>query len=185
LIIGDSVSMGYTIPTRMLLKGRANVHRVPANAGGTSLGLSKLDTWLQAGKWDVIHFNFGLHDAKLPPEGIRHSPPAIYEANLRELVKRLKSTNAQLIWASTTPVPNGGNLAPNRRFGSIDQYNDIAERVMKENGVAINQLHKSVQNRITEFQKPNDVHFTEEGSQFLAQQVAGAIESALLRRQGK
>lgn len=185
LIIGDSVSMGYTIPTRVLLSGRANVHRVPANAGGTSLGLSKLDAWLQPGKWDVIHFNFGLHDAKLPPEGIRHSPPAIYESNLRELVKRLKSTNAHLIWASTTPVPNGGNLAPNRRFGSIDQYNEIAERVMKENGVVINGLHQSVQNRITEFQKPNDVHFTEEGSQFLAKHVADAIESALRQRQSK
>lgn len=181
LIIGDSVSMGYTIPTRKLLKGRANVHRVPANAGGTSLGLNKLDTWLGSSKWDVIHFNFGLHDAKLPPEGVRHSPPDVYETNLRQMVARLQSTGAQLIWANTTPVPNGGNLAPNRRFGSIDQYNEIAKRVMQENDITVNDLPSAVNDRLGELRKPNDVHFTDEGSQVLAKAVAVAIESALVR----
>jgi lysophospholipase L1-like esterase len=181
LIIGDSVSMGYTVPTRKLLAGRVNLHRIPANAGGTSLGLSKLDAWLGAGKWDVIHFNFGLHDAKLPPEGVRHAPPEQYESNLRQFVGRLKKTGAQLIWASTTPVPNGGILAPNRRFGSIDQYNGIAERVMQENGIPINDLNGAVKSRLNEIQKPNDVHFTDEGSRVLAKLVADAIVSALVR----
>ncbi len=180
LLIGDSVSMGYTLPTRELLKGRVNLHRVPANAGGTTLGLSKLDAWLGTSKWDVIHFNFGLHDAKLPPEGVRHAPPDAYEANLRELVARLQSTGARLIWADT-PVPNGGNLAPNRRFGSIDQYNAIARRVMQENKIAINNLPAAVNDRIGELQKPNDVHFTDEGSKVLAKAVAAAIELSLLR----
>jgi acyl-CoA thioesterase-1 len=181
LIIGDSISMGYTIPTRELLKGRVNLHRVPTNAGGTSLGLSKLDAWLGANKWDVIHFNFGLHDAKLPPEGARHAPPDVYEANLRQLVNRLKDSGALLIWANTTPVPNGGILAPNRRFGSIAQYNSIAERVMRENDISTSDLHTVVKNRLEEIQRPNDVHFTEEGSRMLAKAVAAAIESALAR----
>lgn len=179
LLIGDSVSMGYTLPTRELLKGRVNLHRIPANGGGTSLGLSKMDSWLGDGKWDVIHFNFGIHDAKLPPEGIRYSPPDIYESNLREIVKRLRATGARLIWASSTPIPNGGNLAPNRKFGDIQKYNEIAARVMAENQVPIDDLYTSVQDRVKELQKPNDVHFTDEGSQFLATQVAKSIEKAL------
>jgi acyl-CoA thioesterase-1 len=28
------------------------------------VGLEKMASWLGDGKWDVIHFNFGLHDAK-------------------------------------------------------------------------------------------------------------------------
>ena len=28
LIVGDSISIGYTLPTRSLLSGKANVHRV-------------------------------------------------------------------------------------------------------------------------------------------------------------
>ncbi|MHB8901705.1 MAG: SGNH/GDSL hydrolase family protein, partial [Thermoguttaceae bacterium] len=132
LLIGDSISMGYTAPVRKLLQGKANVHRPADNCSGTRYGLQKLDQWLAAGKWDVIHFNFGLHDAKLPPEGVRYSSPEDYERNLRDLVQRLRATGARLIWATTTPVPNGGYLAPNRRFGSIAQYNAIARKVMDD-----------------------------------------------------
>ncbi|MFY8230115.1 MAG: SGNH/GDSL hydrolase family protein, partial [Opitutales bacterium] len=66
LLIGDSVSRGYTQPTRVALAGKANVHRAPANCGPTASGLKNLDVWLGAGKWDVIHFNFGIHDRATP-----------------------------------------------------------------------------------------------------------------------
>ncbi len=47
LLIGDSISMGYTIPTRELLAGKANVHRVPENGGPTSHGAERMDAWLE------------------------------------------------------------------------------------------------------------------------------------------
>ena len=62
LLVGDSISMGYTLPVRALLTGKANVHRPPTNCSSTASGLKNLDAWLGPGKWDVIHFNFGLHD---------------------------------------------------------------------------------------------------------------------------
>ena len=62
LLIGDSVSIGYTLPTRELLIGKANVHRPPTNCSSTGNGLKYLKSWLGEKKWDVIHFNFGLHD---------------------------------------------------------------------------------------------------------------------------
>ncbi len=162
--------------------GKANVHRPAGNCSSTGYGLSKIEEWLGSGKWDVIHFNFGLHDAKLPPEGARHAPPAQYEKNLRQLVVRLKATGAKLIWANTTPVPNGGNLAPNRRFGSVDEYNAIAARVMAEAGVVINDLNASITPHFARVGRPNDVHFTEEGSALLAQRVAASITAQLPRR---
>ena len=64
LLIGDSISIGYTIPTRELLAGKANLHRIPANGGPTINGLKSLDAWLGNAKWDVIHFNWGLHDLR-------------------------------------------------------------------------------------------------------------------------
>ena len=179
LLIWDSVSIGYTLPVRAALAGKANVHRPPANCSSTGTGLASLTKWLGDGNWDVIHFNFGLHDAKLPPEGVRHSPPDVYEKNLRELVKQMQSTGARLIWATTTPVPNGGILAPNRRFGSVDRYNAIAKKVMEENGVAIDDLNAAVAPRVGEFQIQGDVHFTPEGSAFLAGKVAASIEAQL------
>jgi hypothetical protein len=62
LLIGDSISMGYTLDVRELLKGKANVHRIPTNGGPTTNGLKNIKAWLGDSKWDVIHFNWGLHD---------------------------------------------------------------------------------------------------------------------------
>ena len=179
LIIGDSISMGYTPVVREALKGKANILRIPGNGSSTSHGLANLTDWLGTGKWDVIHFNFGLHDAKLPPEGIRHSDPEQYEKNLRELVKQLKATGAKLIFATTTPVPDGGNISPERRFAEVKAYNDAALRVMKENNVVINDLNAAVQPHVAEYLKPKDVHYTKEGSAFLAGRVTESIETIL------
>jgi arylsulfatase A-like enzyme/lysophospholipase L1-like esterase len=179
LLIGDSVSIAYTRPVRELLKGKANVHRPPTNCSSTGNGLNNLKSWLGDAKWDAIHFNFGLHDAKLPPEGVRHAPPDVYEKNLRELVKRMQATGAKLIFATTTPVPNGGNLAPDRRFGSVDEYNAVALRVMKDCGVAVNDLNAAIAPHLATMQRPNDVHFTDEGSALLARHVVAAVGAAL------
>ena len=59
LIIGDSISIGYTSGVRDLLKGKANVIHNPGNAQGTTHGCKNLDAWLGDTKWDVIHFNWG------------------------------------------------------------------------------------------------------------------------------
>ena len=179
LLIGDSVSMGYTIATRELLAGQANVHRVPANAGATKIGLANLPQWLAAGQWDVIHFNFGLHDAKLLPEGINHAPLEQYRQNLERIVEQLQATGARLIWASTTPVPHGGYLQPTRRFASIDRYNQVAAEVMAAHGIAINDLNRAITPHFDRLGRSNDVHFSEAGYDFLAQHVAAAIEQVL------
>lgn len=182
LLIGDSISIGYTLQVRAALAGKANVHRPPGNCSSTGYTLSKLEEWLGPGKWDVIHFNWGLHDAKLPPEGVRHAPPDVYEKNLRQLVTRLKATGARLIWATTTPVPMGGNLAPNRRFDSVDKYNAIAAKVMGEFGVATNDLNAAIAPHVAKFGRPNDVHFSAEGSAFLAERVTRSVAAQLPAR---
>ncbi|MGC3972626.1 MAG: SGNH/GDSL hydrolase family protein [Pirellulales bacterium] len=91
LLIGDSISMGYTLPVRELLKGKANVLRVPMNGGPTTRGLESMKDWLGDGRWDVIHFNWGLHDLKFMPEGHRQVELEAYTKNLRELVKQMKA----------------------------------------------------------------------------------------------
>jgi acyl-CoA thioesterase-1 len=178
LLIGDSISIGYTLPTRELLKGKANVHRIPANGGPTKNGTANIEKWLGTGKWDVIHFNWGIHDLKFMPDGKRQVEPEDYEKNLRALVKRMKATGAKLIWATTTPIPDG-ELNPSRKFGTVPEYNAIAERVMKENGVAIDDLNAAITPRIAELQNPKDVHYKPEGYAFLAKQVAASIEATL------
>jgi len=178
LLIGDSISIGYTQPVRDLLKDKANVHRIPANGGPTANGVKKIDAWLGDGKWDVIHFNWGIHDLKFMPDGKRQVEPADYETNLRTLVAKLKATGAKLIWATTTPIPDG-ELNPPRSFGKVPEYNEIAQRVMKENGVAIDDLNTAITPHLAEMQNPKDVHYKPEGYALLAKQVAASIESQL------
>jgi acyl-CoA thioesterase-1 len=180
LLIGDSISIGYTLPTRKLLEGKANVHRIPANGGPTKNGIANLKKWLGDGKWDVIHFNWGIHDLKFMPDGKRQVEAADYEANLRSLVATLKTTGAKLIWASTTPIPEG-ELNPQRKFGQVPEYNAIAAKVMTENGVTLNDLNAWMTPRFEELHKPKDLHYTEAGSEHLARKVAGAITQVLTK----
>lgn len=182
LIIGDSISIGYTLQTRELLKGKANVHRIPTNGESTVTGLAKLDTWLGQGKWDVVHFNWGLHDLKQYKDG-KLAPGAPvwvevgdYEKNLAQLVERLKKTGAKLIFANTTPVPEGAN---GRVPGIEKQYNEAAARVMKAADVKVNDLHALCVPNLAEWQNPRDVHFKQVGSAKLASKVADEIAAAL------
>jgi len=182
LLIGDSISMGYTVPTRELLKGKANLHRIPTNGGSTKDGVAKIESWLGTGKWDVIHFNWGLHDlkhwkdGKMDPAGPQVSTPEEYEKNLRELVKRMKATGAKLIWATTTPVPEGSS---GRTHPDEVKYNEVASRVMKDLGVPTNDLHALCVPKLADWQLPKNVHFKPEGSAGLAAKVAAEIEAAL------
>jgi acyl-CoA thioesterase-1 len=182
LLIGDSISIGYTVGTRGLLRGKANVHRILTNGESTVTGLAKLDAWLGTGKWDVIHFNWGLHDLKQYKDGkLTPGAPvwvevADYEKNLGTLVERLKKTGAKLIFATTTPVPEGAN---GRVPGLEKTYNEAALRVMKSAGVAINDLHAHCLPNLATWQRPKDVHFTPIGCTKLAEKVAAEIAIAL------
>jgi len=180
LLIGDSISIGYTVPTRKLLEGKANVHRIPTNGGPTKNGVANIAKWLGTGKWDVIHFNWGIHDLKYMPDGKRQVEPADYEANLRSLVATLKATGAKLIWATTTPIPDG-ELNPSRKFGLVPEYNAIAAKVMAENGVATDDLNAHITPNLATMQNPRDVHYTAAGSEYLAKKVAEEIGKALAK----
>lgn len=181
LLIGDSISMGYTVPVRELLKGKANVHRIPENGGPTSNGTAKLAKWLGTNKWDVIHFNWGLHDLKSMEDGKAQVSLTDYEKNLRELAKQLKATNAKLIWCATTPVPDA-RLTPPRKDSDVQAYNAIAKKVMDENAIPTNDLYAYTLPKLADVQLPANVHFKKEGSEFLAKKVAKTIEEALAKR---
>lgn len=182
LIIGDSISIGYTDFVRKLLQGKAEVARIPVNGGPTTYGLVNIQSWLGGGHWDVIHFNWGLHDIKLDPAGRKRQVPITkYEENLRLLVKTLKATGARLIWANTTPVPPvpWTKLDPPRSTSDVPFYNAVAKKVMDENGIPIDDLYSFALPRLEAIQQPSNVHFTEEGYRELAEQVAASITAAL------
>jgi lysophospholipase L1-like esterase len=173
LLIGDSVSRGYTAAVRKALGGKANVHRAPANCGPTASGIKNIDAWLTdhpgGEKWDVIHFNFGIHD--------RGTPVADYTARLEQLVRRMKQTGAKLVWASTTPIPD--NPEQKQTAASIVERNAAAAELMQKQGVAIDDLFGFITPHLAEMQRPKDVHFKDEGYDMLGQKVAESVADAL------
>jgi acyl-CoA thioesterase-1 len=194
LIIGDSISMGYTKYVKEMLKGKANVFRPThengsfLNCHGTTRGVERMDEWLSINKWDVIHFNFGLHDLKhvdpltgknsTDPKHPQQADLKIYKKNMEQLVGKLKATEAKLIFATTTPFPDLP-YGPYRRANQPQKYNRVALRIMKKNDIAINNLHDFCLPQLEHLQIPDNVHFTDHGSKLLAEQVVASIMHAL------
>ena len=183
LIIGDSISIGYTLPTRALLKGKVNLHRIPTNGGPTTKGIAEIEKWLGEKKWDLIHFNWGLHDLKymgkdgtnlVPKEkgGVVQVPLAEYEKNLEKLVIRMKKSAKQLVWRNTTPIPPGSKA---RYVGDSVKYNQAAARIMKKHGIPTLDLFTPSKKNMKEWMRKADVHYYAHGSKALAKLVAEDI----------
>lgn len=204
LILGDSISEGYTLDVRRLLHGEANVWRpmksdglAPANCENTAYGLVHLDSWLGNKKWDVIYFNWGLHDlayylqapspltgdAGLPinvVHGVQAVPLPQYRKNLTRIVERLKRTGASLIWGATTVVPPG---AAGRLPEDVVKYNQAAAAIMRAHGVKIDDLYAATRKIPLEMHRaPNNVHYKEHGYETIARQVASSIQASLQQR---
>lgn len=192
LILGDSISIGYTRDVRMELAGKANVYRPmnakatgPDNCGDTAMGLAGIDKWLGETKWSVIHFNWGLwdlcyRDPSKPKGGNRdkvHGKISLtleeYSANLEKLITRLEATGAKLIWANTSNVPEGES---GRVAGDEVRYNEAALKVMAKHKIPVDDLYKTTHDWAGKYSvKASDVHYTAEGSKLLGKQVAEAI----------
>lgn len=189
LIIGDSISIGYTPFVKKALEETALVEHNKGNAQHTGTGLIKIEEWLGSTPWDVIHFNWGLWDlcyrkasasdkkGRDKINGKITFTPEQYEANLRQLVGILKKTKAKLIFATTTIVPPE---EPGRKVGDDQVFNTIAIKVMKENGIQINDLNV-VSNNIHAQNGlgADNVHYNPAGYEQLAQPVIAAIKNAL------
>lgn len=199
LIIGDSISIGYTPFVKKLLADVADVTRPTANCGSTRIGLRDIDKWLGDTAWTVIHFNFGVHDLGYrfaddriqdkngiyaTPNNGGHQNVSLeeYESNLRKIIIRLKKTGAKLIFATTTPI----SADLNAYVKDTEQpYNKVALRVMKDENIEVNDLWGYIKPQIDTTQIPGNPHFTSKGSKVLAQKVADSIRKHLSKSKKK
>ena len=137
----------------------------------------------------MIHFNWGLWDIcyrhpdstvqghRDKVNGTLTASPADYRKNLERIVALLQTTEAKLIWCTTTPVPNeeAGRFA-----GDEVKYNQIAAQIMAAHHITVDDLHTHARLRLPEIQKAiGDVHFTPEGYAYLANQVSLSISEQL------
>jgi len=194
LIIGDSISIGYTVPVRKLLEGKADVFRPEVNCEHSEFGAKNIEKWIAGKKWDVIHFNFGIWDTHYMHNGKmvrdedigkikvedcyhRHTTKE-YIANLKKIIRILKKTNAKLIWASTTPFIYYDKATEKL----LKANNKAAENLMKNENVQIDDLYNFALPNLKKWLSNDGCHFTKLGYKQLANQVASVIENSLVTR---
>tara|TARA_Y100001972_G_C7663683_1_gene335082 strand:- start:410 stop:1078 length:669 start_codon:yes stop_codon:yes gene_type:complete len=190
LIIGDSISIGYTPFVADRLKKSANVTHNPGNAQHTFTGLLKIREWLNEGEHDIIIFNWGLWDLcyrnpESKEQGHRDkingkltTSPNEYAVNLDSLVRILREyVEVKLYFVTTTYVPE--NEAGRYKADAII-YNQVAKEVMYKNGIEVIDLYQASIDIHQKYGKGSgDVHYNEQGYSKLGDFIAGHLKSKI------
>ena len=190
LMIGDSISGGYTSYVRDHFKDRAIVKHNPGNAGHTGMGLQNIRAYIGDEDWDIIHFNWGLWDLcyRHPESKSAGNRDKIngtitfvaddYHANLDTLVSIMKElSNAKLIFTTITYVPEN---EPGRFSSDPIIYNKAAKKVMKKHSVRVNDIYKkSIAIHKAYGMGDDDVHFSAEGNEQLSKLIIDVLEKEL------
>jgi lysophospholipase L1-like esterase len=173
LLIGDSITRDYYPGVEKHLEGKAYVARLATSRfAADPVLLEEIALVLDNTKFDIIHFNNGMHGWQHTEEEYRKAFP--------QIVKTIRShaPQAKLIWATTTPLkisePHGPTDPSDERIAA---RNAIGLAAIKGQSIAVDDLNALVRGH-PEYHSDN-VHFNSQGIQLEAQQVADSIESLL------
>lgn len=184
LLLCDFVTINSGYLVRQKLAGKANVDVSMTTGRQTQTEWPRYDASIRFGKFDVIHFSCGLHIIALPskvnPQQQPHIEPSEYENGVRACVAFLKTTQAKLIFSTMTTAPEEAQ---------VDAYNKIAIKVMKENGIFINDLNADIGPALTKLQRPlspewkriGSEFYTDEGIKVLGDAVVKSISTAIAK----
>ena len=144
------------------------------------LQLFLFTTMLETTSYDIIIFNFGIHDidysGKWPEE---YTALTEYAKNLKAIKSILLSTGAEVGYVFTTPLPF--NITLNTR---VKQYNSVARDVMNEQPtIATADLYTWVVEACGEppykdciiAAKQPSPHYTAQGYEYLSERIISLI----------
>lgn len=180
LLIGNSITQGYYPEVTRLLEDKAYVARLTTSKSlGDPALIEEINLILNYYKFDVVHFNNGLH-------GWEYSENE-YDAAFPDMIKAIEKNapEAKLIWATTTPIRTGKNKETlDKRIGRITKRNQIAAKhISKEKNIKTNDLFGLVVDHPEYYNGGDGVHPVESGYKALAGQVAKEILDSLEKKQ--
>ncbi|MGO8751087.1 MAG: SGNH/GDSL hydrolase family protein [Thermoguttaceae bacterium] len=174
LLIGDSITQGYYQAVADKLKGKASVARLTTSKSiGDPALPAEAALVLDQCRFDVVHFNNGLH-------GWGYTE-AEYRKDFPELLATIRkhAPKAKLIWATTTPMRRSSNLAVVAEGTKrVQARNQIAEEFVVREGIAVDDLDGLVKDH-PEYWSADGVHFNGKGIGVQAEQVSKRILESL------
>ena len=210
LLLGDSIRMGYDSFVRNKLLGRANVFFHEDNGRYALYTLRALSDWkgqLSLPQIDIVHWNNGLWDAlhlnsasggrdgeaegeTISPANVPAefrfdadplTPPEFYRYYIGRVLTRIRQLfpSAEVVFATTTPVIEEQATWAYRSNVEIENLNRIARKVLVPRGVRINELGAFATRHCQTLHR-DWVHYNDEGSALLADEIIGFLESERL-----
>ena len=174
LLVGDSIVRGYFAETEKRLSGKASCARLTTSKCVSDPTFNEdLQLLLKQYKFDVIHFNNGLHGWGYDEEQ--------YREGLSNTVAALKkhAPHAKLIWATTTPDRDKSDLQKfGKRAERVKDRNRIAAEIMEQHRIPSDDLFGLVENQ-PDWHSNDGVHFNAQGKETQASQVAETIQKQL------
>ena len=174
LLVGDSITRGYFGEVEKHLAGKAYCARLTTSKCVSDPSfVDEVQLLLKHYKFDVIHFNNGLH-------GWGYTEPQ-YRDGLAKTVDAIRkhAGDAKLIWASTTPVRQGSDL---QKFGErterVKVRNQLATGIMKERSISTNDLFGLVEDH-PDWYSSDGTHFNAKGKEAHGKQVAESVDGCL------
>lgn len=174
LLIGDSIVRGYFAGVEKELQGQADCARLTTSRCICDpVFFDELKLVLAQYRFDVIHFNNGLHGWEYTEDQYKAAFPRLLD------VLQQQARGAKLIWTSTTPVRNRGALSElSETTDRVRQRNAIATAFVEPLGLPVNDLFALVIDH-PEYYSPDGVHFNADGIRAQAQKVAQTIQPHL------
>lgn len=174
LLVGDSITRGYYEGTEKSLAGKAYCARYSTSKFiGHSDFLAELQILLDAYRFDVIHINNGLHGWDYTEKDYAKSFP-----RLLHLLKA-HGKGATVIWATTTPVRTGADLAVfDKKTERVKERNRIAVEIMRAHEIPVDDLFALVEHRADWYSR-DGTHFNDQGKAEQGRQVAESVLRSL------
>jgi hypothetical protein len=174
LLIGDSITFGYYQAVADKLQSKASVARLTTSkAVGDPALLTEVALVLDQCRFDVVHFNNGLH-------GWGYSE-AEYQQHFPQLIATIRkhAPKAKLIWATITPMRTAKDLSVVAEGTKrVQARNKIAAEIVSKEGIAVDDLYGLVKDH-TDYWSPDGVHFNAKGVAVEAEQVTKRIKNSL------
>ena len=169
----------------MAFEGIAGVYYPRDNCRFSTYVLRHLIDWkneyVKDVEIDLIHWNAGLWDDLVMPDGLPLVDIQEYKKNIERVCKLIKMffPQAKMIFATSTPVQEELFDVCKRYNKTTELYNEAASKIVTSHGGEINDLYGLMNKQPVEYHSDLTHYYTKEGTEVITNQVIKCIEKSL------